>query len=155
MANGHPMGAVVCTDEIAESFSKGVEFFSSFGGNPVSCAIGLSVLDVIEEEQLQQNAKDVGEYYMSLLKGLQKNYPCIGDVRGSGLFLGVEIVQEGNLKPDTELAHLIKNELRNNNILISTDGPHDSVLKTKPPLCFTRENVELVVESIEKVLKRR
>jgi ethanolamine-phosphate phospho-lyase len=155
MANGHPMGAVVCTDEIAESFGKGVEFFSSFGGNPVSCAIGLSVLDVIEEEQLQQNAKDVGDYYKSLLKGLQKNYPCIGDVRGSGLFLGVEMVEAGTLNPDTALAHLIKNELRNNNILISTDGPYDSVLKTKPPLCFTRENAELVVESIEKVLKSR
>lgn len=155
MGNGHPMGAVVCTDEIAESFGKGVEFFSSFGGNPVSCAIGLSVLDVIEEEQLQQNAQQVGDHYLSLLKGLQKNYPSIGDVRGSGLFLGVEIVKAGGLSPDTELAHLIKNELRNNNILISTDGPYDSVLKTKPPLCFTKQNAELVVENIEKVLKSK
>ncbi len=154
IGNGHPMGAVVCTEEIAASFSKGVEFFSSFGGNPVSCAIGLSVLDVIEEEQLQQNAKDVGDHYLSLLKDLQKKYACIGDVRGSGLFLGVELIKDNSLTPNTELAHLIKNVLRNNNILISTDGPFDSVLKTKPPLCFTKENAELVVENIEMVLKK-
>ena len=73
MANGHPMGAVICTNEIAESFSKGVEFFSSFGGNPVSCAIATSVLEVIEEEKLQENAKNVGNYYKSLFLELQKN----------------------------------------------------------------------------------
>jgi len=98
MANGHPMGAVVCTSEIAESFSKGVEFFSSFGGNPVSCAIGLSVLEVIEEEKLQENAKIVGDFYKSLFIELQKKYDCIGDVRGSGLFLGVEIIKENSIE---------------------------------------------------------
>ena len=80
MANGHPIGAAITTSEIAESFSKGVEFFSSFGGNPVSCAIGMSVLDVIKEENLQENAKVVGSYYMSLFKDLQKKHTCIGDV---------------------------------------------------------------------------
>ena len=91
MANGHPMGALICTSEIAKSFDKGVEFFSSFGGNPVSCAIAIAVLEVIEEEKLQENAKVVGDYYKSLLYELQKKYDCIGDVRGSGLFLGIEI----------------------------------------------------------------
>ena len=153
MANGHPMGAVITTTEIAESFSEGVEFFSSFGGNPVSCAIGLSVLEVIEEEKLQENAKVVGDYYKSLFINLQKKYACIGDVRGSGLFLGIEITKNNSLEPDTELASTIKNELRNNGILISTDGPRDSVLKTKPPLCFTKENAAFVVKSIEKVLE--
>jgi 4-aminobutyrate aminotransferase-like enzyme/Ser/Thr protein kinase RdoA (MazF antagonist) len=153
MGNGHPMAAVVTTDEIAESFGKGVEFFSSFGGNPVSCAIGLAVLDVIEEEGLQQKAKTVGDYYQSLLRELQQKYPCIGDVRGSGLFLGVEIVKDGSMQSDTELAHHIKNELRNRHILISTDGPHNSVLKSKPPLCFTKENAKTVVEHINSILE--
>jgi len=153
MANGHPMGAVITTSEIAESFSKGVEFFSSFGGNPVSCAIGLSVLEIIEEEKLQENAKIAGGYYKSLLLELQKKYDCIGDVRGSGLFLGVEIIKEKSIEPDVELAHHIKNELRNKNILISTDGPYDSVLKSKPALCFTKENAKKVVDNIDEVLK--
>ncbi|TRX59358.1 aminotransferase class III-fold pyridoxal phosphate-dependent enzyme [Fulvivirga sp. M361] len=155
MGNGHPIGAVVTTDEIAESFSKGVEFFSSFGGNPVSCAIGLAVLEVIEEERLQENAKYVGAYYKSLFMELQKKYDCIGDVRGSGLFLGVDIVEEGTRKTDRKLAGHIKNELRQKHILISTDGPDDNVLKTKPPLCFTRENAEEVIEAIGDVLKTR
>jgi 4-aminobutyrate aminotransferase-like enzyme len=153
MANGHPMGAVITTSDIADSFNKGVEFFSSFGGNPVSCAIGLSVLQVIEEEHLQENAKIVGDFYKSLFIELQTKYACIGDVRGSGLFIGVEIVKENTLNPDQELASIIKNELRNRNILISTDGPYESVLKTKPPLCFTKENAQRVVQNIEGVLK--
>ncbi|MEO8712873.1 MAG: aminotransferase class III-fold pyridoxal phosphate-dependent enzyme [Parafilimonas sp.] len=152
MANGHPMGAVITTNEIAESFSKGVEFFSSFGGNPVSCAIGLSVLEVIEEEKLQAHAKMVGDYYTSLFLSLQKKYACIGDIRGSGLFLGVEIVKENNGETDRKLAHHIKNELRNKYILISTDGPDDNVLKTKPPLCFTKENAKEVTDTIDEVL---
>jgi ethanolamine-phosphate phospho-lyase len=153
MANGHPMGAVICTDEIAESFSKGVEFFSSFGGNPVSCVIASTVLDVIAEEKLQENAKLVGDYYKSLFVNLQTKYKCIGDIRGGGLFLGVEVIKEGTLEPDTKLAHLIKNKLRAQNIMISTDGPFDSVLKTKPPLCFTKENALMVITEIDKVLE--
>ncbi|MDN3203280.1 aminotransferase class III-fold pyridoxal phosphate-dependent enzyme [Algoriphagus sediminis] len=153
IGNGHPLGAVVCTQEISESFEKGVEFFSSFGGNPVSCAIGLSVLEVIEEEGLQQNAKEVGDHYMKLFRELSEQTDCIGDVRGSGLFIGVEIVKPGTKSPDQELASEIKNRLREENILISTDGPNDNVLKTKPPLCFTKENAEKVVETMAQVLK--
>ena len=153
MANGHPMGAVICTKEIAESFGKGVEFFSSFGGNPISCAIATSVLEVIEEEKLQENAKIVGDYYKSLFFEIQKKFNCIGDIRGSGLFLGMEIIKENSIEPNVELAHHIKNELRNRNILISTDGPFDSVIKTKPALSFTKENAKKVVENIDEVLK--
>jgi len=153
MGNGHPMGAVVCTEAIAESFSKGVEFFSSFGGNPVSCAIGISVLEVIEEEGLQANAKIVGDYYLNLFRELKNDHSCIGDVRGSGLFIGVELVKPGTTESDTEMASYIKNELRNRSILISTDGPNDNVLKTKPPLCFTKENAVQVVENIDAILK--
>jgi len=154
MGNGHPMGAVITTTEIADSFSKGVEFFSSFGGNPVSCAIGLAVLNVIEAENLQENARLVGNFYKALYINLQKEFPCIGDVRGSGLFIGVEIVKNNNsLEPDSDLASLIKNELINQNILISTDGPFDSVLKTKPPLCFNRANAQQVTDHIYEILK--
>ncbi|MFK7833478.1 MAG: aminotransferase class III-fold pyridoxal phosphate-dependent enzyme [Winogradskyella sp.] len=153
IANGHPMGAIVTTKAIAESFSKGVEFFSSFGGNPVSCKIALTVLNEIETSQLQQNAKEVGDYYQSLFKQLKEKYNCIGDVRGSGLFIGVEIVKENSIEANTELAHHIKNELRHRYILISTDGPYDSVIKTKPPLCFTKENALKVVNEIESILE--
>ncbi len=153
IANGHPMGAVVTTKAIAESFSKGVEFFSSFGGNPVSCKIALTVLKEIETSQLQQHAKVVGAYYQSLFRKLKETYSCIGDVRGSGLFIGIEIVKEGSMEAHPELAHYIKNELRNRYILISTDGPHDSVIKTKPPMCFTKANAKTVVDTIAVILQ--
>ncbi|WP_350291865.1 aminotransferase class III-fold pyridoxal phosphate-dependent enzyme [uncultured Croceitalea sp.] len=155
MGNGHPIGAVVVTNEIAASFEKGVEFFSSFGGNPVSCAIGMAVLEVIEEDGLQQNAAEVGDYYKSLLKELQAKNSCIGDVRGEGLFLGIDIVKDGSKETDGKLASTIKNELRNQYILVSTDGPDDNVIKTKPPLCFTKQNAEEVVERIDAILKKR
>lgn len=155
MGNGHPMGAVITTQEIVDSFSKGVEFFSSFGGNPVSCAIGLAVLNVIEEEKLQENAKEIGKKYKSLLIELQNEFECIGDVRGTGLFIGVELVKDtDSLEPDNKLANFIKNELRNLNILVSTDGPFDSVIKSKPPLCFTKENAEQVTDTLYDILKR-
>ena len=152
MGNGHPMGAVVTTEAIAEAFNNGMEFFSSFGGNPVSCAIGSAVLDVIEEEQLQQNASMVGDYFMDQLRQLQNEFTTIGDVRGSGLFIGVEFIKDDQLTPNTELAQRIKNELRNRHILVSTDGPYDSVIKSKPPLCFTKSNVDQVIEEMRQVL---
>jgi len=152
MGNGHPIGAVVTTDTIAESFEQGVEFFSSFGGNPVSCAIGMTVLDVIEQEGLQQNALQVGTYYQNLFRALQKDFPCIGDVRGSGLFIGIDIVKSGTKEPNTEMAQHLKNALRKRRILVSTDGPSDNVIKSKPPLCFTKENTEEIVTNIQKIL---
>ncbi|WP_394751271.1 aminotransferase class III-fold pyridoxal phosphate-dependent enzyme [Spongiimicrobium salis] len=152
IANGHPMGAVVCTEAIAASFEKGVEFFSSFGGNPVSCVTAAAVLEVLKEEKLQENAKAVGQYYMVHLKQLMAKYACIGDVRGAGLFIGVEIVKDHTQLPDTALANHLKNELRNNHILISTDGPFDNVIKTKPPLCFSKENAMEVVANIDSIL---
>ncbi|MCE7993416.1 MAG: aminotransferase class III-fold pyridoxal phosphate-dependent enzyme [Roseivirga sp.] len=151
MGNGHPMGAIVTTDAIAEAFDNGMEFFSSFGGNPVSCAIGSAVLDVIEEEKLQENSLATGNYFMESVKTLQSEFSCIGDVRGSGLFIGIEFIKDENLTPDTELAALIKNELRSRHILVSTDGPYDSVIKSKPPLCFTKANVDQVVEEMRDV----
>jgi 4-aminobutyrate aminotransferase-like enzyme len=130
-----------------------MEFFSSFGGNPVSCAIGNAVLNVIEEEQLQQNAKMVGDYYLKELRKLQQKFECIGDVRGSGLFIGFEFVKDRiTFEPNTELAQKVKNELREKFILVSTDGPYDNVIKSKPPLCFTKENVDEVIGKLEEIL---
>ena len=148
MGNGHPIGAVVTTTEIANSFDNGLEFFSSFGGNPVSCAIGQAVLEVIEEEKLQQHAKKVGDYLIDQLKSLQFKYQEIADVRGSGLFIGVELFDK-NGKANTQLASDLKNALRENNILISTDGPFDSVLKIKPPLSFTISDADHLMYHLE------
>lgn len=154
IGNGHPMAAVVTTDAIAESFENGMEFFSSFGGNPVSCAIGLAVLDVLEQEALQQHAMDVGTYLTSLLETLRNEFIQIGDVRGSGLFLGVDLVHDPqSRKPNTTLAGRIKNELRDKFILLSTDGPADNVLKIKPPLCFNKANADHLVDTIRQAMR--
>jgi len=153
IANGHPMGAVVTTTEIADAFDNGMEFFSSFGGNPVSCEIANAVLNVMEEEQLQQNALEVGDYKRQLLNDLKKDFPELGDIRGSGLFLGIELIKDSQLSPHQDLARYLKNELRMRNILVSTDGPFDSVIKSKPPLCFERSNVEEFVEQLHQLLK--
>lgn len=153
IANGHPMAAVVTTDEIAHSFENGMEFFSSFGGNPVSCAIGAEVLKVIEDEELQKNAFDVGNHLIAGFEKLQREFPQIGDIRGSGLFLGVELVSDINTKtPNRSLAAYIKNTLKEKRILISTDGPDDNVLKIKPPLCFTMHNADQLLLTIEQAL---
>ena len=153
MGNGHPMGAVVTTDGIAEAFDNGMEFFSSFGGNPVSCEIGRTVLDVIAQEGLQQNALDTGNYLMHQLRDLQQDFAQIGDVRGSGLFVGVEFVKNPEtMDANTELAQYLKNKLRENYILVSTDGPFDSVMKMKPPLCFDKSNADQLVENMKSLL---
>lgn len=152
MANGHPMGAIVTTEVIADAFDNGMEFFSSFGGNPVSCEIGKAVLQVIEEEELQSNAKEVGNYQLTQLQELQKDFPIIGDVRGSGLFTGIELIKDELLTPNRELAQFVKNAFREKQILISTDGPYDSVIKSKPPLCFSKDNVDQVVDTLREIL---
>ncbi len=151
MGNGHPIGAVVTTSEIAQNFENGLEFFSSFGGNPISCAIGEAVLEVIEQEHLQQWAKDVGDYLIKSLRNLQSEFKAIADVRGSGLFIGIEITR-ANGDPNTPLASNIKNELRKKYILTSTDGPFNNVIKIKPPLSFTKANTETLVKSIREIL---
>lgn len=141
IGNGHPMAAVVCTEEIADSFNNGMEFFSSFGGNPVSCAIGAAVLQVIEEEKLEQNAEKIGNYLIEEFKKLRKTNKNIGDIRGMGLSLGIEIVKEQYTRePDTEKAKELVEKLKENGLLAGTDGPFDNVFKLKPPLCFTMDN---------------
>ncbi|MDO8056528.1 MAG: aminotransferase class III-fold pyridoxal phosphate-dependent enzyme, partial [Candidatus Hermodarchaeota archaeon] len=153
IGNGHPLGAVVTTPEIAESFANGMEFFSTTGGNPVSCAVGLAVLDVIEESNLQHHASTIGTYFMDQLRRLQETYPIIGDVRGLGLFIGVEfVVDRTTLEPATNEAGYICERLKEMGILVSTDGPFDNVLKIKPPLCFTKQNVDEFTQTLAKVL---
>ena len=153
MGNGHPIGAVVTTSEIAESFDNGMEFFSSFGGNPVSCAIGEAVLDVIEADELQAHALEVGSFLKKGITTLQNEHKEIGDVRGSGLFLGVELIHKDG-SPNTALAQIIKNDLRKKFILVSTDGPYDSVLKIKPPLYFNKENSKELLNQLKIILQK-
>jgi ethanolamine-phosphate phospho-lyase len=151
MGNGHPIAAVVTTEAIADSFANGMEFFSSFGGNPVSCAAAKAVLEIIKEERLQENAMQVGGYFKERLKELQSHHTAIGDVRGEGLFLGIEFIDvEG--KPNSQIASHVKNELKNQFILTGTDGPHDNVIKIKPPLCFDRGNVDSFIKKLEVIL---
>ena len=144
MGNGHPMGAVVCSEEVARSFETGMEFFSSFGGNPVSCEIGLAVLEVIEEENLQQNALEVGNFILETFKS-----SCIADIRGSGLFLGIELVKDlTSREPDGESASRIVNRMKERGFLLSTDGPYENVIKFKPPMCFSMENAREMMEEL-------
>ena len=153
MGNGHPLSAVVTTKAIAEEINNGMEYFNSFGGNPVSCAVGHAVLNVIEEEGLQQNAKDVGFYLKSLLNELKEKYSIIGDVRGFGLFLGIELVRDPeSLEPADKEADQIVNSMKEKGILISTDGPDHNVLKIKPPLVFAKDNAIQLVETLNGVL---
>ncbi len=151
MGNGHPIGAVVTTEEISRSFDNGMEFFSSFGGNPISCAIGKTVLEVVEQEGSQVAAKEVGNYFKSELASLQAKHPVIGDVRGAGLFLGIEF-NNTSAYSSTLVAKKVKEQMKQQFILTSTDGPLDNVLKIKPPLCFNKSNVDQFVDELAKIL---
>ncbi|WP_420643835.1 aminotransferase class III-fold pyridoxal phosphate-dependent enzyme [Candidatus Leptofilum sp.] len=153
IGNGHPLAAVVTTSEIAASFANGMEYFNTFGGNPVSCAIGLAVLDVLEQENLQENARVVGNRLLAGLRNLQTEFPLIGDVRGLGLYIGAELVRDPQtLEPAAKEASYIANRMRDKGILISTDGPLHNVLKIKPPLVFTAENADFLVKTLEEIL---
>ncbi len=154
IGNGHPLGAVVTTPEIAGAFDNGMEYFNTFGGNPVSCAIGLAVLDVIEEEELQANALEVGGYLLEGLRALAPEHPVIGDVRGLGLYVGVELVlARDTLEPAGNQASYVANRMRDHGVLISTDGPFHNVLKIKPPLVFNRKNADYLLHCLGKVLE--
>ncbi|GJM32064.1 MAG: 4-aminobutyrate aminotransferase [Saprospiraceae bacterium] len=153
IGNGHPLAAVVTTKKVAEAFANGMEYFNTFGGNPVSCAIGREVLKIVQEEGLQAHAYEVGAYLTKGLKELQKRFPLIGDVRGHGLFLGFELVKnQETLHPAAEEATYLANRMRERGILMSTDGPYHNVLKIKPPMCFSQKNADFFLENLEKVL---
>ncbi len=153
IGSGHPMACVVTTPEIAASFDTGMEYFNTYGGNPVSCAVGLAVLDVIEEEDLQRNARDVGAHLIAGLEALEETHPLIGDVRGLGLFVGVELVRDRqSLEPADSEAAFVVERMKDEGILVSTDGPLHNVIKIKPPLVFTRPNADLLVQTLDRVL---
>ncbi len=153
IGNAFPLAAVVTTREIAESFNNGMEFFSTFGGNPVSCAVGLAVLDVVREEQLQENALRVGKDWIAALENLQKTYPLIGDVRGSGLFLGLDLVRSRETRePAPHQASYLVNRLREEGILAGTDGPHHNVIKLRPPLVFSQTDATYFCSTLEAIL---
>ena len=153
MGNGHPMAAVITTPEIADAFDNGMEYFNTFGGNPISCAIGLAVLEVLEQEELQQHARRVGAHLKAGLRRLQDKYPVIGDVRGLGLFLGVELVESRvTLQPAAEVASYVVERMKDHGILISTDGPLRNVLKIKPPMVFSNENANSLIRTLDTIL---
>ena len=153
IGNAFPLSAVVTTPKIAASFDNGMEFFSTFGGNPVACAVGLAVLDVLEEENLQENARNVGGYLIEKLRALTERHPMVGDVRGLGLFIGVELVRDPvTLEPATEEASYVVNRLREAGFLSGTDGPYKNILKIRPPLCFTRSDADLFSSALDEVL---
>lgn len=153
MGNGHPLGAVVTTPDIAASFHNGMEYFSTFGGNPVSCAIGLEVLDVIADESLQAHALRVGEHLRAGFRELASRHPLVGDVRGLGLFVGVEFVRDrSSLEPAARQTAGICNRLKDLGVLTSVDGPRHNVLKIKPPLVFSAADAEVFVDRLDRIL---
>jgi 4-aminobutyrate aminotransferase-like enzyme/Ser/Thr protein kinase RdoA (MazF antagonist) len=154
IGNAFPLAAVITTPEIANSFNNGMEFFSTFGGNPVACAAGLAVLDVLAEENLQQNALRVGAHFIEGLKTLQGRYALIGDVRGSGLFLGIDLVLDRETREAAPLqAFYVVNRLRDCGILAGTDGPHHNVIKLRPPLVFSEADADLFVRTLDAILQ--
>ncbi|MCU0647310.1 MAG: aminotransferase class III-fold pyridoxal phosphate-dependent enzyme [Gemmatimonadaceae bacterium] len=153
LGNGHPLGAVVTTRAIAESFDNGIEFFSTFGGSTLSCRIGLEVLRIVREERLQENAAHVGARLLDGLRALQTRHTAIGDVRGMGLFIGVDLVTDRTSRdPATALARYVVNRLREERVLVGTEGPADNVLKIRPPLTIGAADVDWLVSVLDGVL---
>jgi 4-aminobutyrate aminotransferase-like enzyme len=150
IGNGHPIGAVITTRAIADSFANGMEFFSTFGGNNVSCAIGLKVLEVLRDENLQAHALEVGELLLAGLRELQQRHEIISDVRGSGLFIGVELMRDS--QPASEEASRLVNQMRERGILFGTDGPHHNVLKIRPPMPFSQADADQLLTNLNELL---
>ena len=152
LGNGHPVAAIVCTEEVANKFANGMEFFNTFGGNPVSCAIAAEVLQVVEDENLQFNALEIGAYLLAEFKKLSIVFPIIGSIRGQGLFLGIELVSSAKLPLQTQAKYLV-NRMKQNGILMSTDGPDNNVIKIKPPLVFSKEDADFLIQALTRVLE--
>ncbi len=153
MGNGHPIGGVVARADLVNDFRERVMYFNTFGGNPVQCAVGMAVLDVIEGENLQNNSLVVGNYLRAGLQQLQAGYDLIGDVRGHGLFTGVELVTDREKKtPAPTETRLIVNGMKERGVLLSNIGVHDNVLKMRPPLPFSKDNADLLLSTLDDVL---
>lgn len=154
MGNGQPIAAAVMRSEVVEEFGRTARYFNTFGGNPVSCAAANAVLEVIQGQDLLSNCATIGAYLKSGIEELAKRYELIGDVRGSGLFLGVELVTDRATKaPAAEHTRRVVNGLRERGVLISSAGPLENILKVRPQLVFEREHADLFIESFEAVLR--
>jgi 4-aminobutyrate aminotransferase-like enzyme len=153
MGNGQPIAGVVMRPDVVEEFGRKARYFNTFGGNAVSCAAANAVLSVIERDKLVAHAKEVGAYLKNELQRLAQRHKAIGDVRGAGLFVGVEIVSDRAQKtPDPSAAAKLVNGLRRKRVLISAAGPNANVLKVRPPIIFSRSNVDYFVETLDEVL---
>lgn len=153
MGNGHPISGVIAREDLVAEFGKARMYFNTFGGNPVSCAAGLAVLDVLREEGLMEHARKVGEHVQAGLRELKDRHPLIGDVRGRGLFFGAELVRDRKtLEPATAEAGRLVNAMRERGVLISRIGGHDNILKMRPPMPFTRENADLLLSVLDDCL---
>jgi 4-aminobutyrate aminotransferase-like enzyme len=153
MGNGHPIAAVVTTPDIAASFARKQYYFNTFGGNPVSAAAGLAVLRIMTQERLQENAVAVGSYLRSQIRNLSSNHAIIGDIRGAGLFTGVELVADRHSRQAaTDQARTVTNEMRRHGVLIGLTGENDNVLKIRPPMVFNRSNADLLCATLDGIL---
>ncbi|WP_263261745.1 aminotransferase [Pseudomonas sp. RIT-PI-S] len=153
MGNGHPLGAVITRREIAEALEAEGYFFSSAGGSPVSCQIGMAVLDVMQEEGLWENARVTGGYFRQRLDELVARFPLAGAAHGSGFYLGLELVRDrATLEPATEETALLCERLRELGIFMQPTGDYLNILKIKPPMCTTRQSVDFFIDSVAKVL---
>jgi 4-aminobutyrate aminotransferase-like enzyme len=154
MGNGIPIAGVVAKPEVLQDFAKRARYFNTFGGNPVSCAAALAVLEVIENEQLMANARDVGEYLRHGLNALAQRHESIGETRGAGLFIGTDLIEDQRTrKPSPALASRVVNGLREKRILISASGPQGHVLKIRPPLPLSRGNADQFLVALDEVLR--
>jgi 4-aminobutyrate aminotransferase-like enzyme len=154
MGAGHPISGVVARGELLDNYRRHEMYFNTFGGNPVSCAVAMAVVDVIDDERLIENAAAVGSYVLDVFRELQSRHEMIGDVRGNGLFFGIDLVSDRETKePAADKAQAIVNGMRHKGILMSRIGEHDNVLKLRPPLCFSKENADLLVSTLDEVME--
>ena len=154
MGNGQPLGAVITSREIADAYRGQGYFFSSAGGSPVSCVVGLTVLDVLQRECLQENALEIGDHLTARIGALAQRYPLIGTVHGSGLYLGVELVRDSvTLEPAVSETAAICERMRELGVIVQPTGDRQNVLKIKPPMCITRESADFFLEMLERVLR--
>ena len=153
MGNGFPIGGVAANPAVLEAFGSASGYFNTFGGNPVACAAGLAVLDVLAADNLQQNAQQTGAYLLSRLQALSAGHARVGDVRGTGLYIAIEFVRDAaSREPDQPAATRAVNAMRERNVLIGTAGKHGNILKIRPPLCFGREHADLLADAFHDVL---
>ena len=149
MGNGHPLAGVIASNDLVSEFQVASTYFNTFGGNPVSAAAGQAVLDVLERESLQDNARTVGAYMRRGLEKLQSTYPVVGGVRGRGLFFGIELVDESSSDPAPALTKQLVNMMRDRGVLLSRIGRYDNVLKMRPPMVFSTENADLLLSTLD------